>query len=70
METLEDLQRQLTSIRAMRAEGSKRVRFGDDEVEFQSGRDLVAAEQDLERRINAMARPRVTAIRIVSSKGL
>ncbi|MDX3805296.1 MAG: hypothetical protein QHC89_02595 [Bosea sp. (in: a-proteobacteria)] len=70
MSDLAALQQQIDDIRALRARGDKRVQFGDEEVEFQTGRDLALAEQDLERRINALTRPKVTAIRIVSSKGL
>ncbi len=71
MADLSDLQTQLDSLRAARAEGVRRVEFGDRRLEFRSDAELVAAIGGLERQIAQMsgATP-VQIVRFSTSKGL
>lgn len=46
-----EMQQQLANLRALRAEGVRKTRFGDDETEYRSDAELAAAIADLETRI-------------------
>jgi len=48
-----DLQQRLEKLREIRASGERRVRIGNEEVEFRSDSELRAAISDLERQIAA-----------------
>jgi hypothetical protein len=64
--TMATLQEQLQELQDARASGARIVRFRDGTVEkfveFKSDTEMVAAIADLERRINANPRSRVTYI--------
>jgi hypothetical protein len=66
------LQEQLNDLQEARASGARVVRFRDGTVEkyveFKSDAEIVAAIADLERRINANPRSRVTYV--IARKGL
>lgn len=53
MSAVADMQDQLAKLRSLRADGVRKSRFGDDEIEFRSDTELAAAIADLERRIAA-----------------
>lgn len=72
---LSDLERQLASLREIRAQGTRSVEFsagngGSRRVEYRSDHELLAAINDLERRIAQLKPGRVSVVRIQSSKGL
>jgi len=73
METLAELQDQLSKLRKARAAGTARVEFSDGQtrnvVEYKSDAELAAAIGDLERRIATLSRSPVTTIRFSYSKG-
>jgi hypothetical protein len=66
------LHEQLQELQDARASGARVVRFRDGTVEkfveFKSDTEMVAAIADLERRINANPRSRVTYV--IARKGL
>lgn len=64
------LQDRLDALRAIRAQGQRRVRYGEKyEVEFRTDAELAAAIADLERQLaGASASPKVVYFQ--SSKGL
>jgi len=72
--TVEQLQAQLDSLRAVRAGGEKRVRYrgpnSEQEVEYKTDAELAAAIFDLERQINAAAGGKANTVRLFSSKGI
>lgn len=74
MSTLAELQGQLDRLLQARATGVARVEFVSGEtrrvVEYKSDADLAAAIADLERRIAALSRAPVTAVRFTYSKGV
>lgn len=74
METLAELQAQLSKIRTARASGAARVEFVSGETrrvtEYKSDADMAAAIADLERRIAALSRPAISTIRFNYSKGI
>lgn len=74
METLAELQAQLSKLRNARATGAARVEFVSGEtrrvVEYKSDADLAAAIADVERRLAALSRQPVTTIRFSYSKGV
>ncbi len=64
-----EMQQQLANLRALRAEGVRKTRFGEDETEYRSDAELAAAIADLERRIAAAAKPTSRLIYPRVSKG-
>lgn len=64
------LQQRLDALRAIRAQGHRRVKYGEQyEVEFRTDAELAAAIADLERQLaGASASPKVVYLQ--SSKGL
>lgn len=64
-----DMQEQLANLRALRAEGVRKTRFGEDETEYRSDTELAAAIADLETRIAAELRPSSRLIYPRTSKG-
>lgn len=67
--TLAEMQEQLANLRALRAEGVRKTRFGEDETEYRSDSELAAAIADLERRIAAALKPSPRIIYPLTSKG-
>lgn len=68
-ESVEDLRAQLAKLRAIRANGAQRVKVGERDTWFRTDAELVAAIEDLERRIAAQARPPVRTIYVNYRKG-
>lgn len=72
-ETAGDLQTMLTTLRAARATGARRIEVraagGHRIVEYKGDAEMASAIADLERRIAALQRPQIRTIRIHSSKG-
>ncbi|KAB0572623.1 phage head-tail joining protein [Brucella pituitosa] len=64
-----EMQQQLANLRALRAEGVRKTRFGDDETEYRSDAELAAAIADLETRIVAALKPSRRLIYPRVSKG-
>lgn len=64
-----EMQQQLANLRALRAEGVRKTRFGDDETEYRSDAELAAAIADLETRIAAALKPSRRLIYPRVSKG-
>ena len=74
-ETLTELEAQLAQLRRVRTQGARVVEFGSDngvtrKVEYRSDKELVAAINDLERRIAVLNNRRISQVRIQSSKGV
>ena len=67
--TLAEMQEQLADLRALRAEGVRKTRFGEDETEYRSDSELAAAIADLERRIAAETKPSRRLVYPRTSKG-
>ncbi|ABS14502.1 MULTISPECIES: phage head-tail joining protein [Brucella] len=64
-----EMQQQLANLRALRAEGVRKTRFGDDETEYRSDAELAAAIADLETRIATALKPSRRLIYPRVSKG-
>ncbi len=60
----------LDALRELRASGTKRSRFADEEVEFKSDAEMRAAIVDLENQLAALQGRRPSIIRFSTSKGL
>ena len=70
MPTVAELQTRLDNLRAARAEGVRRVEFGDRRVEYRSDAELATAIADLERQIsNLGGAASVRMVRFSTSKG-
>lgn len=69
MTTVSEMQDQLANLRALRAEGVRKTRFGEDETEFRSDAELAAAIADLESRIAGELKPSRRIFNPVCSKG-
>ncbi len=71
MPTVAELQARLDNLLAARAEGIRRVEFGDRRIEYRSDAEMIAAIGDLERQIARQcgAVP-VRMVRFSTSKGL
>ncbi len=67
--SITEMQQQLEKLRNVRAKGTRKVRFGDDEVEYRSDSELAAAIADLERRIAMTVNPSRRLIYPKTSKG-
>ncbi len=67
--TLAEMQEQLEHLRALRAEGVRKTRFGEDETEYRSDSELAAAIADLESRIAAALNPSRRILYPKTSKG-
>jgi hypothetical protein len=67
--TVAEMQEQLANLRALRAEGVRKTRFGEDETEYRSDSELAAAIADLESRIAAALTPSRRIIYPRTSKG-
>lgn len=67
--SITEMQQQLEKLRSVRAKGTRKVRFGEDEVEYRSDSELAAAIADLERRIAMTANPSRRLIYPKTSKG-
>ena len=68
------MQAQLETLRSARATGTRSVEFTagngvSRRVEYRSDSELAAAIADLERRIAGLTGPRITTVRINTSKG-
>jgi len=74
METLAELQAQLSKIRTARASGAARVEFASGEtrrvIEYKSDDEMASAIADLERRIAALSQRRFTTVTFTYSKGV
>lgn len=70
---LATLQSLHSALLTARYSGERRVRYRSNEIEreieYRSDADMAAAIGDLERRIAGLTGPRVTTVRISSSKG-
>lgn len=67
--SLAEMQQQLDNLRAIRAEGIRKTRFGDDETEYRSDSELAAAIADLESRIASAITPSRRILYPKTSKG-
>lgn len=67
--TILEMQLQLENLRALRAEGVRRTRFGEDETEYRSDAELASAIADLEARIALAVKPTRRVIYPRVSKG-
>ena len=71
MADLSTLQERLDALRAMRAEGTSRVRFSDGrEVTYRTDAEFAAAIADLERQIRDASRAAPKTVYLATSKGL
>ncbi|MEM6383449.1 MAG: hypothetical protein AAF739_12300 [Pseudomonadota bacterium] len=69
-ETVQQLETQLSALRAARAGGVKSVSYGDRTIEYRSDRELAAAIADVEHRLTGLVGPGPTrTVYITSSKG-
>lgn len=68
MSDLATLQQRLEHLRELRADGVRRARFGEDEMEFRSDTELQAAIADIERQIASLNQPRRLFV-VRTSKG-
>lgn len=66
---LAEMQEQLANLRAIRAEGVRQTRFGEDWTEYRSDAELAAAIADLESRIAAALNPSRRILYPKTSKG-
>lgn len=74
-ETIAELEVHLAQLRRVRAQGTRVVEFSAGNgvtrrVEYRSDKELVAAINDLERRIGGLSNARTSQVRIQSSKGV
>ncbi|MFD0933865.1 phage head-tail joining protein [Methylobacterium trifolii] len=69
METISDLQAQLSKLRHLRSNGIFSVSIEGQETKFRSDAELAAAIADVERRLSIQSNGRITTIRLSSSKG-
>lgn len=67
--SITEMQQQLEKLLKVRARGTRKVRFGEDEVEYRSNSELAAAIADLERRIAMAASPSRRLVYPKVSKG-
>lgn len=69
MATIAEMQDQLANLRALRAEGVRKTRFGEDETEYRTDKELAAAIADLETRLAAAMKPASRIIYPRTSRG-
>ncbi|MEM7695302.1 MAG: hypothetical protein AAF318_12690 [Pseudomonadota bacterium] len=70
MATVEVINQRLETLRAERAKGRRRVRFGDREIEYRHDNEMAAAIADLERQLQEATTGRLPRIlNIRSNKG-
>lgn len=69
MSSIAEMQEQLANLRALRAEGVRKTRFGEDETEYRSDKELAAAIADLEMRISVAMKPASRIIYPKTSRG-
>jgi hypothetical protein len=71
MADLSTLHDRLDALRALRAEGTSRVRFSDGrEVAYRTDSEIAAAIADIERQIHDAARAAPKTVYLTTTKGL